>query len=151
MKKLIFNALAVICMGVNCNAQTQQIVIVNGDELKGKSVMSMTFEGDDARLSLSDNSTITVKMEEVRIFFDSDNTGIEENKIKVFNYNGIVDDYLTLSGISTKTTIAIYDAAGKLLTQARTENDATSIYVGNLCKGVYTAKAGKYVIKFVKK
>lgn len=138
-------------MGVNCNAQTQQIVIVNGDELKGKSVMSMTFEGDDARLSLSDNSTITVKMEEVRIFFDSDNTGIEENKIKVFNYNGIVDDYLTLSGIPTKTTIAIYDAAGKLLTQARTENDATSIYVGNLCKGVYTAKAGKYVIKFVKK
>lgn len=151
MKKLIFNALSVICMGVNCNAQTQQIVIVNGDELKGKSVMSMTFEGDDARLSLSDNSTITVKMEEVRIFFDSDNTGIEENKIKVFNYNGIVDDYLTLSGIPTKTTIAIYDSAGKLLTQARTENDATSIYVGNLCKGVYTAKAGKYVIKFVKK
>ena len=138
-------------MGVNCNAQTQQIVIVNGDELKGKSVRSMTFEGDDARLSPSDNSTITVKIEEVRIFFDSDNTGIEENKIKVFNYNGIVDDYLTLSGIPTKTTIAIYDAAGKLLTQARTENDATSIYVGNLCKGVYTAKAGKYVIKFVKK
>lgn len=151
MKKLILNALAVICMGVNCNAQTKQIVIVNGDKLEGKSIMSMTFDGDDARLSLSDNSTLTVNMEEVKIYFDLEDTGIEEKQIKVFNYNGVVDDYLTVSGVPNMTNIVIYDATGKLRTQARTDNDTSSIYVGNLGKGVYTAKAGKHVIKFVKK
>lgn len=151
MKKLILNALAVICMGVNCNAQTKQIVIVNGDKLEGKSIMSMTFDGDDARLSLSDNSTLTINMEEVKIYFDLEDTGIEEKQIKVFNYNGVVDDYLTVSGVPNMTNIIIYDATGKLRTQARTDNDTSSIYVGNLGKGVYTAKAGKHVIKFVKK
>ena len=151
MKKLILNALAVICMGVNCNAQTKQIVIVNGDKLEGKSIMSMTFDGDDARLSLSDNSTLTINMEEVKIYFDLEDTGIEEKQIKVFNYNGVVDDYLTVSGVPKMTNFVIYDATGKLRTQARTDNDTSSIYVGNLGKGVYTAKAGKHVIKFVKK
>lgn len=151
MKKVILNALAVMCLGLNCNAQTKQIVIVNGDELEGKSVLSMTFDGDDAKLSLSDNSTLTVNMGEVNIFFGSYNTGIEEKQTQVFNYNGIVDDYLTVSGVPKMTTIAIYDASGKLRRQARTDNDAASIYVGNLGKGVYTAKAGKHVIKFVKK
>lgn len=151
MKKLILNALAVICMGVKCNAQTKQIVIVNGDKLEGKSIMSMTFDGDDARLSLSDNSTLTINMEEVKIYFDLEDTGIEEKQIKVFNYNGVVDDYLTVSGVPKMTNFVIYDATGKLRTQARTENDTSNIYVGNLGKGVYTAKAGKHVIKFVKK
>lgn len=151
MKRLILNALAVICMGINCNAQDQQTIIVNGEKLEGKNVVSITFDGDDANLLLSDNSTLNINMEKVEILFNANSTGIEELRTSVFNYNGIVDDYLVIGGITPFTAIAIYDSAGRLRNRVNADSGATSIYVGNLGKGIFTAKAGKHVIKFAKK
>ena len=151
MKRLILNALAVICMGINCNAQDKQTIIVNGEKLEGKNVVSITFDGDDANLLLSDNSTLNINMEKVEILFNANSTGIEELRTSVFNYNGIVDDYLVIGGITPFTAIAIYDSTGRLRTRVNADSGATSIYVGNLGKGIFTAKAGKHVIKFAKK
>ena len=151
MKRLILNALAVICMGINCNAQDKQTIIVNGETLEGKNVVSITFDGDDANLLLSDNSTLNINMEKVEILFNANSTGIEELRTSVFNYNGIVDDYLVIGGITPFTAIAIYDSTGRLRTRVNADSGATSVYVGNLGKGIYTAKAGKHVIKFAKR
>lgn len=151
MKRLILNALAVICMGINCNAQDKQTIIVNGEKLEGKNVVSITFDGDDANLLLSDNSTLNINMEKVEILFNANSTGIEELRTSVFNYNGIVDDYLVIGGITQFTAIAIYDSAGRLRNRVNADSGATSIYVGNLGKGIFTAKAGKHVIKFAKR
>lgn len=151
MKRLILNALAVICMGINCNAQDKQTIIVNGEKLEGKNVVSITFDGDDANLLLSDNSTLNINMEKVEILFNANSTGIEELRTSVFNYNGIVDDYLVIGGITPFTAIAIYDSTGRLRTRVNADSGATSVYVGNLGKGIYTAKAGKHVIKFAKR
>ena len=151
MKRLILNALAVICMGINCNAQDKQTIIVNGEKLEGKNVVSITFDGDDANLLLSDNSTLNINMEKVEILFNANSTGIEELRTSVFNYNGIVDDYLVIGGITPFTAIDIYDSAGRLRNRVNADSGATSIYVGNLGKGIFTAKAGKHVIKFAKK
>lgn len=151
MKRLILNALAVICMGINCNAQDKQTIIVNGEKLEGKNVVSITFDGDDANLLLSDNSTLNINMEKVEILFNANSTGIEELRTNVFNYNGIVDDYLVIGGITPFTAIAIYDSAGRLRNRVNADSGATSIYVGNLGKGIFTAKAGKHVIKFAKR
>ena len=151
MKRLILNALAVICMGINCNAQDKQTIIVNGEKLEGKNVVSITFDGDDANLLLSDNSTLNINMEKVEILFNANSTGIEELRTSVFNYNGIVDDYLVIGGITPFTAIAIYDSTGRLRTRVNADSGATSVYVGNLGKGIFTAKAGKHVIKFAKK
>ena len=138
-------------MGINCNAQDKQTIIVNGEKLEGKNVVSITFDGDDANLLLSDNSTLNINMEKVEILFNANSTGIEELRTSVFNYNGIVDDYLVIGGITTFTAIAIYDSAGRLRNRVNADSGATSIYVGNLGKGIFTAKAGKHVIKFAKK
>ena len=151
MKRLILNALAVICMGINCNAQDKQTIIVNGEKLEGKNVVSITFDGDDANLLLSDNSTLNINMEKVEILFNANSTGIEELRTSVFNYNGIVDDYLVIGGITPFTAIAIYDSTGRLRTRVNADSGATSVYVGNLGKGIFTAKAGKHVIKFAKR
>ena len=151
MKRIIFIALTAICTCLNCIAQNAQNIIINGDEVKGKEVATMTFDGDNVRVYFTDNSTETVNMDRVKIYFNSDATGIEEVKTMVFNYQGAVEDYLTVSGVPEMTGITIYDSAGKQRTQARANDDVTSIYVGNLAKGIYTAKAGKCVIKFVKK
>ena len=151
MKKLILNALALLCLSTNCIAKGYQTIIVNGETLEGKNVVSITFDGDDANLLLSDNSTLNINMEKVEILFNSHDTGIEELGACVFNYNGIVDDYLTIGGIANSSAILIYDASGRLRLQAKPDGNNASIYVGNLGKGVYTAKAGKHVIKFVKK
>ena len=151
MKRLILNALAVIRMGINCTAHDKQTIIVNGEKLEGKNVVSITFDGDDANLLLSDNSTLNINMEKVEILFNANSTGIEELRTSVFNYNGIVDDYLVIGGITPFTAIAIYDSAGRLRNRVNADSGATSIYVGNLGKGIFTAKAGKHVIKFAKK
>ena len=151
MKKLILNALALLCLSPNCIAKGYQTIIVNGETLEGKNVVSITFDGDDANLLLSDNSTLNINMEKVEILFNSHDTGIEELGACVFNNNGIVDDYLAIGGIAPFTAIAIYDSAGRLRTRVNAGSDTTSIYVGNLGKGIYTAKAGKHVIKFAKK
>ena len=151
MKRLILNALAVICMGINSNAQDKQTIIVNGEKLEGKNVVSITFDGDDANLLLSDNSTLNINMEKAEILFNANSTGIEELRTSVFNYNGIVDDYLVIGGITPFTAIAIYDSAGRLRNRVNADSGATSIYVGNLGKGIFTAKAGKHVIKFAKR
>ena len=151
MKKIIIMALTVMCSYLNCNAQNGQNIIINGDEVEGKDVTTMTFDGDDVRIVFSDNSTETVNMEWVKIFFNNGTTNIGEMKTAVFNYHGAVEEYLTLSGIPEMTGITIYDTVGKQKTQVRANNEVTSIYVGNLAKGIYTAKAGKFVIKFIKK
>ena len=151
MKRLILNALAVICLGINCDAQDKQAIIVNGEKLEGKNVVSITFDGDDANLLLSDNSTLNINMEKVEILFNANSTGIEELRTSVFNYNGIVDDYLVIGGITPFTAIAIYDSTGRLRTRVNADSGATSVSVGNLGKGIYTAKAGKHVIKFAKR
>lgn len=152
MKKLIANVLfAVFCIGINCNAQNTHTLMVNGKALEGKSVVSISFDGDNAKLLLSDNSSLSERMDNVKILFATDPTGIESTRINVFNYNGIVDDYLTIGGIANSSAILIYDASGRLRLQAKPDGNNASIYVGNLGKGVYTAKAGKHVIKFVKK
>ena len=106
-------------MGINCNAQDKQTIIVNGEKLE--------------------------------ILFNANSTGIEELRTSVFNYNGIVDDYLVIGGITPFTAIAIYDSAGRLRNRVNADSGATSIYVGNLGKGIFTAKAGKHVIKFAKR
>lgn len=151
MKRYILMTLTAICTCFNCIAENIQNIIINGDEVEGKEVAIMTFDGDDVRVYFTDNSTETVNMDRVKIYFNSDATGVEEIKTMVFDYNGTVDDYLTVSGVPEMTGIIIYDSGGKLRTQARANDDVTSIYVGNLAKGIYTAKAGKCVIKFVKK
>ena len=151
MKKLILNALALLCLSPNCIAKGYQTIIVNGETLEGKNVVSITFDGDDANLLLSDNSTLNINMEKVEILFNANSTGIEELRTSVFNYNGIVDDYLVIGGITPFTASAIYDSAGRLRNRVNADSGATSIYVGNLGKGIFTAKAGKHVIKFAKK
>ena len=144
-------ALAAISSYINCHAQSTQNIIINGNEVKGKEVATMTFDGDDVRIVFADNSTETVNMDKVKIFFNSAPTGIGNAKTMVFNCNGAVGNYLTVSGIPEKTSITIHDTAGKQKTQVIANDNVTSIYVGNLSKGIYTAKAGNSVIKFVKK
>ena len=151
MKRYILMALTAICTCFNCIAENIQNIIINGDEVEGKEVATMTFDGNDVRVYFTDNSTETVNMDKVKIYFNSDATGVEEIKTMVFDYNGTVDDYLTVSGVPEMTGIIIYDSGGKLRMQARANDDVKSIYVGNLAKGVYTARAGNHVIKFVKK
>ena len=84
MKKLIANVLfAVFCIGINCNAQSTHTLIVNGKALEGKSVVSISFDGDNAKLFLSDNSSLSERMDNVKILFATDPTGIESTRLNV--------------------------------------------------------------------
>ena len=78
MKKLFLSFLLMCGMCSLSHATMVQTIIVNGVEVVGKSVASMTFSGDDAVIVYSDNSSETAPIEQVKILFAYGATGISK-------------------------------------------------------------------------
>lgn len=134
------------------HAAMVQTVTVNGVEVAGKSVASMTFSGDDAVIVYSDNSSETAPIEQVRILFSYGTTGISNaNQTGVFSFNGVVNGKLNVNGIAPGTKAVLYDANGRQCQSVVAGADGLSIDMNGKAAGVYMLKAGNQVIKFIKK
>ena len=76
MRKLVLTALALMSMiAVQADDKATQQVTVNGQNVP-KSVKTITFDGDNAKLVFSDNSDMTADMESVAIHFTYNTSGI---------------------------------------------------------------------------
>ena len=85
---------------------------------------------------------------QVEIIFGNDVVdGVD--KIKMFD-GGIIQDKLKLEGLPAGTRVMIFNANGHLCLQGLTTEGNTAIDLDTLPKGIYVAKAGKTVFKFVK-
>ena len=62
-----------------------------------------------------------------------------------------VTDKLDISGLASGTSIAIYDASGRLALSAKATGSNTMLSLKTLGSGIYVMKAGKQVVKFVKR
>lgn len=132
---------------MSVHAGNTQTLTINGQTVD-KAVTQMTFDGDNVVLHFADNSTQTSDMSAVTLSFTSA-TGIDA--VHAFQYNGVVGDELSLDGIAAGTVIAIYDASGKQQYAATAQNTSVRINVAGMQKGLYLLKAGKQVVKFVKR
>lgn len=149
IKKLLLSACLMCSYGVGVNADTVQAVTINGVTVSGKTVSTITFSGDDAVLTYSDNTTETAPMEQVVVVFsDPSITGI--NNYVVSEYSGIINGKLTVGGLTDGTSIRIYDASGKEKLSLKASSEKTVIDVSGMSSGMYIMRAGNMVVKFVK-
>lgn len=139
MKKILLATLLLICMSVNA----KQTLTINGTEVD-KTVVTMTFSGDDVILTFSDETDQTVDMSSVVISFSS-STSI------AYTLKTPVGSELNIEGLTEGSEFEIYDATGKMLINAKANGTSANVSIDSLRSGVYILKAGNQVVKFVKR
>lgn len=125
-------------------ADTVQTLTING-EVVSKTVTKMTFEGSNVVLHFNDQSTQTVDMSAVVLTLDL--SGVDA----IGSLKTTVTDKLDISGLAAGTSIAIYDASGRLALSAKATGSNTVLSLKTLDSGIYVMKAGKQIVKFVKR
>ena len=145
MKKILFliSAFMMMCTS-SIKADTTQTLIINGDVVE-KIVTKITFEGDNAVLTFSDETNISEDMGNVILRFSSSPTSIKN--VEAFQLNNVVGDNLDINGLAAGTKVTIYDASGKDVITTNGSN----INVSGLKPGMYILKAGNQIVKFIKK
>ena len=149
MKKIVMTVCLLCSMALGAWADATQTITVNGKTVTGKTVRSISFEGENAIVLYSDNSSETSPIEQVKISFAYSTTGIKN--VSVFNFSGIVDGQLHLSGLKAGALIHVLDTAGRVQARAKAAEGETVLDVNNLNSGVYMVRVGNQVIKFMKK
>ena len=145
-RKIVASALMLLSLCGRANADTVQSLTINGEHVE-KIVSQFTFSGDNVVVHFGDTEE-SYPMDAVVLDFYS-STGIES--VSTFKLNGLVDGQLNISGLTEGTPLAVYDTTGKQLTAAKAAGQVNQINVNNLGSGVYILKAGKQIVKFVKR
>ena len=144
MKKILFLISAFMMMMASpIKADTTQTLIINGEVVE-KIVTKITFEGDNAVLTFSDETNITEDMGNVILRFSSSPTSIKN--VEAFQLNNVVGGNLDINGLAAGAKVVIYDTSGKDVITTNGSN----INVSGLRPGMYILKAGNQIGKFVK-
>lgn len=125
-------------------AENKQQLTINGQTVEGV-VSRITFEGDNVVLHFKGGDSQTADMDAVILGFEYSPT----TSISVLR--GTVDNTLNLSGLDEGTVVCIYDAQGKLVTTTTVREAKAVLSVSTFKSGVYVLKAGRQVVKFIKK
>lgn len=119
---------------------------VNGAEVT-TTVESMTFENDNAILHFSDGTQSTHDMSIVEILFPQIST-LTENSSYILSQ--IVHDQLVIENCAPNQLVSIFDRAGRLMCQRRSEDGRLTISLTHLNAGVYCLNIGNETVKFIK-
>lgn len=145
MKKLkLFTVTCLLTVALTAQAKKVQTLVINGEKVE-KVVARITFEGDNAVLTFSDQSVLTTDMENVVLSFTP------EDLTAIGTIKNAVNKEFSIEGLEPGTEIIIYNADGKQVLTARASEDFTTLKMSSLKKGVYLMKAGKQVVKFIKR
>ena len=150
-----------------CNAQvlhaqtTDYVVTVNGTVLTqrikevstssqtnnyfvGSSMMRLYWKEEDNSWSHMDLHPLLLEF----FFNEAGTDGI--NKLEILE-GGKLKDKLLLGGLPEGTPVMVFNTAGHQCLSARISSKETPIDTSKLPNGIYIVKAGKNVIKFMKK
>lgn len=130
------------------SAMADAILTVNGQKVE-KSVTRLTFDGDNVKVAYGDNTTSHHDMADVAFSFSS-SSGIDA----VSSFGSIavsVGNQLEVSGVIPGCTLQVFDVRGRLVAQATAMSGECVMEISHLEGGVYILKAGKEIVKFVKR
>lgn len=166
MKKQILTT--IITMLLLCSAQvlcaqtTDYVITVNGSVLEQKAAemwvyrpygvnyyvpqtkLRIAWEEEDGNWSTLDLNPLQAKL------FFGDAATDDIGKPKIFD-GGNLQDKLRLGGLPEGTPVMVYNTAGHQCLSTRISSKETPIDTSKLPSGIYIVKAGKTVIKFIKK
>lgn len=122
---------------------------IDGQKVE-KTVATITFDGDNAILTFSDNSTSSHDLSSVSLDFSSDtHVGIADIAVGVLSVS--VGESITLAGAPEGTPVKIYNMRGVAVKSITTLADETIIPLDGLEGGVYVLRCGNEIVKFVKR
>ena len=127
-------------------------ITVNGSAVT-KIMSEISFSGDDVVIAYSDGTSANfAKSDDIEITFNQP-TSVEatQEAFETFTYGGIVGDELVVSGIADGTPVIVYAINGVNVASGKVSGDSARINVSGLASGVYVLRAGKNVVKFIKK
>ena len=107
-------------------------------------MMRLYWKEEDGNWSYMDLHPLQVKL-----FFEDAATD-DIGKLEILN-GGNLQDKLRLGGLPEGTLVMVFNTAGHQCLSARISSKETPIDTSKLPNGIYIVKAGKNVIKFVKK
>jgi len=119
-------------------------LVINGEKVE-KVVARITFEGDNVVLTFSDQTAQTADMENVKLSFTP------EDLTAIGTIRNAVNKTFSIEGLEPGTEITVYNADGKQVLTTHASEDLTILKMTSLKKGVYLMKAGKQVVKFIKR
>lgn len=138
--------LFILLAGFWCTASGSPSFKVNGSEIS-TIVVSITFDGDNAVLNFSDGTQSSHDMSTLEILFPEISTLIESNS---YILSQMVHDQLVIDNCAGNQLVCIFDMAGRLMHQMRSEEGMFSIDVNHMNAGVYILKIGNESVKFIK-
>ena len=145
MKKLkLFTMACLLSVAFTAQAGNVQTLVINGEKVE-KVVARITFEGDNVVLTFSDQTAQTADMENVKLSFTP------EDLTAIGSIRNAVNKTFAIEGLEPGTEILIYNADGKQVLTTHASEDLTILKMTSLKKGVYLMKAGKQVVKFIKR
>jgi methionine-rich copper-binding protein CopC len=145
MKKLkLFTMACLLSVAFTAQAGNVQTLVINGEKVE-KVVARITFEGDNVVLTFSDQTAQTTDMENVKLSFTP------EDLTAIGTIRNAVNKTFSIEGLEPGTEITVYNADGKQVLTTHASEDLTILKMTSLKKGVYLMKAGKQVVKFIKR
>ena len=144
MKKILFAAGCLFAGALAVHADVIQKLIVNGEKVE-QTVTTLSFDGDTVVLHFTDNTQQAIDMESVVITFDMDNAN------SIYSLKGFVSEQLHISGLQPDSKIDVYNAAGRQVMTTIASQAETVLSTASLPQGVYVLRAGRQVVKFIKR
>lgn len=140
------------CTWTGSMANNVQVITVNGEQITGKTVKTMTFDAaENVTLLFSDDTSESIPAEQVKITIAYGTTAIKPGSIQMFSCNTVVGNSLNIRGIGEGEKVEVFDAAGNAKASAKAEKDGVDIDASKLTPGIYIVKAGKQIVKIIKK
>ena len=144
MRKILSVAVLLLAAISLAKAEGKQQLTINGQTVESI-VTRITFEGDNVVLHFVGGDSQTADMDAVIL-------GFEYSPVtSIYTLRGTVEKFLSLDGLDEGTVVSIYDAQGKLVTTATAHEAKAVLSVSTLRSGVYVIKAGRQIVKFIKK
>ena len=153
MKKFLLSfVLLLVSVTVMVAEEVSAYITVNGLAVT-KTMSEISFDQDDVVIAYSDGTSAKFsKSDDIEITFNQP-TSVEatQEALETFTYGGIVGDELVVSGIADGTSVVVYAINGVNVASGKVSGDSARINVSGLTSGVYILRAGKNVVKFIKK
>lgn len=147
-KKTLHIFLLLLLFATSAFADTTQTITINGEPVE-QVATKLTFNGDKVIINYSNGENSgEVDMESVVISFTT-STGI--SAISTYQFNGIVDGTLNIGNIADGTPIVVYNTSGSIVASVKSSGNSAQIDINEQPSGIYLLKAGKQVVKFVKR
>lgn len=147
-KRTLHFILVLLLFVTSAFAESTQTITINGETVE-QVATRLTFNGDKVIITYSNGENSgEVDMESVVIAFTT-STGI--GAISTYQFNGIVDGTLNIGNIADGTPIVVYNTSGSIVASMKSSGNSAQIDINGQPSGIYLLKAGKQVVKFVKR